>query len=76
MFEYQILHAPGIVSEQELNEIGKDRWELVSITSDQENPGFVYFFKRLSLPGNISASQISPGISIQQVAEAFRVNQK
>ena len=50
MFEFQILHASSLVSQEELNKIGKERWSLVTIINDPAGDGYYYIFQRLIYP--------------------------
>jgi hypothetical protein len=52
IYEYQILHADGFVAVPDLNELGKQRWELLIImpVNDSDvSQGYYYIFKR-SIP--------------------------
>lgn len=44
-WEYAVDHESGAMSENKLDDMGKEGWELVAVTVDQLNR-FVYHFKR------------------------------
>jgi hypothetical protein len=48
MFEYQILHAVSLVSQDELNKLGAQRWNLASIVKEEN--GYYYIFQRVVMP--------------------------
>lgn len=45
-WEYRTVHGNPTLSDDRLNEIGRDGWELVSVAGRGEFKGLVYVFKR------------------------------
>lgn len=58
MWEYKVIKSPGRLSEKELNNYGKESWELVGVLKDFYTKSFgpssslacttyIYYFKKL-----------------------------
>lgn len=51
-FEYHVLETNNILEIPEMNRLGNERWELVSLVARQRNSGglsYVYVFKKEKL---------------------------
>ena len=46
IFEYRVISKFEII-EEELNELGKDGWELCAVAGASRNEVWVYYFKRM-----------------------------
>lgn len=55
MNEFKILQGSSLISENQLEELSRDRWELVTIIEPVHDPqvsaNFVFYFKRERIVG-------------------------
>jgi hypothetical protein len=82
LFEFQIVHANGLVGESTLNELGKQRWSLVTVVPDPDTSsgnGYFYIFQRIIMPTGMVVPGIIPRPNIppvpfEKLDEVFNVH--